>query len=227
MPQDEMIPQGSLIVSCQADAGTPLAGPDAIAGLALAALAGGAAGIRADGPANVAMIRSRSDCLLVGSFKIRAEGTAVYVTPSFDAAVQVIDAGANIVGIEATERPLADGSSTHDTIRRIKQQRGAAVMADVSVLPEALKAQEAGADYVTCAMAGFTPYSRQAEGPDWELIDRMVNTLDVPVIAEGRLWNGAEAARALDLGAHAVVVGTAISDPLKITRRFVEAMKSN
>ena len=225
MPENApAISRGSLIVSCQADPGTPLAAPDAIASIACAALAGGAAGIRADGPENVAAIRRRCDTLIVGSHKIRSEATAVYVTPTFEAATQVLDAGADIVGIEATDRPLADGSSTFDTIRKIKQERGAPVMADVSILTEASRARDAGADYITCAMAGFTAHSRHIEGPDWELIGEMVQGIGLPVIAEGRIWSADEAARALALGAYAVIVGTAITDPVKITRRFVGAM---
>jgi len=220
------VPCGSLIVSCQAEPGTPLAHPDSIATMACAALEGGAGGIRADGAENIAAIRCRCDTLIVGSYKIRSKATAVYVTPSLDAAMQVIDAGADIIGMEATDRPLADGSSTYETIHRIKQDRNTPIMADVSMVAEAEKAVDAGADYVTTALAGFTDYSRRADKPDWNLLSQMVAMLDAPVVGEGRYWTNEEAARALDIGAHAVVIGTAITDPLKITRRFVKTMQA-
>ena len=219
-----VVPAGGLIVSCQADAGTPLAGPEGIALLARAALAGGAQGIRADSPGNVRAIRSRADCLIVGSFKIRTSRTPVFVTPTFDAAREVIEAGADIIGIQATREPLADAGTTYDLIRRIKEELGARVMADASVIEEAVAAQAAGADYVTSALAGCTPHSRRMDGPDLDLVAEMAEALDVPVVAEGRIRTPREAREALERGAHAVVVGTAITDPLKTTGRFLQIM---
>ena len=49
--------------------------------------------------------------------------------------------------------------------------------------------------------------------------------LDCPVLAEGRYATPAAARAALEAGAWAVVVGTAISDPLALTRRFAAALE--
>ena len=60
-------------------------------------------------------------------------------------------------------------------------------------------------------------------GPDLDLVARLVAAVDCPVIAEGRLVTPQDARAALDAGAYAVVVGTAITNPAAITGRFAEA----
>jgi putative N-acetylmannosamine-6-phosphate epimerase len=47
--------------------------------------------------------------------------------------------------------------------------------------------------------------------------------MGTPVVAEGRFGSPEEVAEALRLGAHAVVVGTAITRPIDIVRRFAAA----
>ena len=44
------------------------------------------------------------------------------------------------------------------------------------------------------------------------------------VIAEGGIWSPEELKKALEQGVHAAVVGTAITRPMDITKRFVKAI---
>jgi N-acylglucosamine-6-phosphate 2-epimerase len=110
-------------------------------------------------------------------------------------------------------------------VRRIREELRLPVMADISTREEAVAAEQAGADLVATTLSGYTSYAPRGEGPDWGLLEAVVRTVQVPVIAEGAIGTPAEARRALDLGAWAVVIGSAITKPTEITQRFVAALR--
>lgn len=211
--------RGGVVVSCQAYPGEPMRDPDTMARVAMAARDGGAAGIRAQGLADVARIRSAVDLPLIGLVKEGAEG--VVITPTLDTALAVARAGADVVAVDATGRPRPDGSTLADTVRAVHGETGRLVMADVSTREEGLAAREAGADLVGTTLSGYTPFSPRTEGPDLDLVEQLARELDVPVLAEGRVHRPEQVAEALRRGAFAVVVGTAITHPTTLTRWFV------
>jgi N-acylglucosamine-6-phosphate 2-epimerase len=103
------------------------------------------------------------------------------------------------------------------------------VLADISTVEEGLLAAEAGAELVATTLSGYTSYSPAQDEPDFALIQQLAPVLQgrgVPLIAEGRIHTPQQAARALAGGAFAVVVGTAITRPQEITKRFVSALKA-
>lgn len=211
--------KGRLIVSCQAREDNPLHGPVFMRAMALAAAEGGAAGIRAEGAADIAAIRAALDLPIIGLLKRFDPAFAVYITPGFADAAAVAGAGADVVAIDAT--PLSrDGEAVSMLIGRIKAELGVAVMADVATLEEGLAAAAAGADYVASTLAGYTPQTAGQIGPDLDLISALVGQCAVPVVAEGRYHTPALVAEAFARGAHAVVVGTAITNPRAITSGF-------
>ncbi|WP_337871577.1 N-acetylmannosamine-6-phosphate 2-epimerase [Meiothermus sp.] len=210
----------SLIVSCQARTDNPLHGPQFMAAMALAAEQGGAKAIRANGPEDVRAIRAVTTLPIIGINKCWMQGYEVYITPDFAAALEVAEAGADVIGLDATMR-LRPKESLAELITRI-HDLGKPVFADVSTLEEGVVAAGLGADFVATTLAGYTPYSRKTEGPDFELLGQLVEELDVPIVAEGRFWTPEAVSRAFELGASAVVVGTAITNPREITRRFVK-----
>lgn len=214
--------RGGLVVSCQAPPGDPLSGPGFMAAMARAAVAGGAVGIRADGPADVRAVRRAVDVPVVGLWKQGAEG--VYITPTVGHARAVAEAGAQIVAIDATGRPRPDRSTVPEVVAGLRRAHRCLVMADVSTLEEGAAAAAAGADLVATTLAGYTPYSRQGPGPDLELVAALAARVEVPVVAEGRIATPQEARAALDAGAWTVVVGGAITRPQLITARFVAAL---
>lgn len=212
---------GGLVVSCQALPKEPLHGPEFMAAMARAAVLGGARAVRINGPVDVAAVRAAVDVPVVGLWKDGHEG--VYITPTVRHALAVAAAGADVVAIDATGRPRGDGLDLATTVREL-HAAGIVVLADVSTHEEGLAAVAAGADLVASTLSGYTPASSVQDGPDLELVERLAGTVGVPVIAEGRVGTPAEAAAALARGAHAVVVGGAITRPSDITARFAAAL---
>lgn len=217
-----VIPSG-VIVSCQARADNPLHGPIHMAAMARAAEAGGAVGIRANGAIDVAAIRAATRLPIVGIAKRWSEGFEVYITPDIADARAVAAAGADIVAVDATPRKR-DGTPLAELIRRIKTEFGKPVFADVSTVEEGIAAARLGCDVVATTLSGTTPYSPRLLGPDLDLVRALVAAVAVPVVAEGRFWSPEDVAQAFAAGARAVVIGTAVTNPREITRRFVGAV---
>lgn len=217
--------RGGLIVSCQAEAGEPLHGRIFMAAMAFSAAKAGAAGIRANSPEDIIAIRHFVNLPVIGLYKLDIPGFTVRITPTIDSAVQVAQAGADIVALDATARPHPDGLSLVDRIRLVHEQANCPVMADISTFDEGVSAQQAGADLVSTTLSGYTDDSPKQEGPDLELVQKLVAVLQVPVVAEGRIATPDQAAQALALGAFAVAVGSAITRPQWIAARFVNRMQ--
>lgn len=213
--------RGGLVVSCQAYPGEPMRDPGTMARVAESAALGGAAGIRAQGTADLSRIRSATPLPLIGLIKDGSEG--VVITPTLDHALAVARTGAEVVALDATGRARPDGSTLAGIVRAVHEETGALVMADVATTEEGLAAEEAGADIVATTLAGHTPYTHRTEGPDLDLVGELSARLERPLVAEGRFDDPDQVARAFRRGAFAVVVGTAITHPITLTRRFVAA----
>nr|WP_246385353.1 N-acetylmannosamine-6-phosphate 2-epimerase [Armatimonas rosea] len=216
-----------MIVSCQALEGEPLFGSEIMAKLARAAKLGGAVGIRANTPVDIAAIKAEVPELpLFGLWKVVVPGfDEVYITPRLREAVAVAEAGAEIIAIDATLRPHPEGT-TAELIQAIKHTTGRLVLADIDNEAAALAAIEAGADAISTTLSGYTPDSPQFPGPDLELVARLAaRKLPVPLFAEGRIHSPEDARAALDAGAFAVIVGGAITRPAQITERFARALR--
>jgi N-acylglucosamine-6-phosphate 2-epimerase len=214
-----LCPPRSIVVSCQAGAGNPLHGPEPMALMARAAVAGGAAAIRANGARDVAAIRAAVDVPILGIDKA-GDPSGVFITPDVAAAARVVAAGAGVVAVDGTLRPRPDGRHLRDHVADI-HALGVEVMADADSFEAGVAAREAGADLVATTLSGYTG-GAVPDGPDIDLLARLAAALDCPVIAEGRFWTVDDVRAGFDAGAHAIVVGTAITNPLAITRRFVE-----
>jgi N-acylglucosamine-6-phosphate 2-epimerase len=217
---------GELVVSCQARESNPLHGPVFMAAMAAAAIQGGAAGIRADGVEDITAIAHAvgADVPIMGIYKVPMEDGSLFITPTAESARKVIVAGAKLVALDGTRRERPGGESLRQVIQAIHASGGVA-LADCGTMDHARYALECGADAIGTTMAGYTPDSFKTSGPDFALLEQMVRRGAAPVFAEGRFWTREDAKRALDLGASFVVVGTAITNPVEITRRFVSFMK--
>ncbi|WP_349237207.1 putative N-acetylmannosamine-6-phosphate 2-epimerase [Bosea sp. ASV33] len=220
-PAEALIPPRSLAVSCQARADNPLHGPAFMAAMAQAAEQGGALALRANGPADIAAIRAVSRLPIIGILKRWDDRFPVYITPDFASAEAIAAAGADIIALDATDRPR-DGEPLDRLIARIRDELGKPVFADCATLEDGVRAAALGASYIATTLSGYTPETeaRKALGPDIALIEALAKTVSVPIIAEGRVEQPEQLELAFAAGAHAVVVGTAITNPREITRRF-------
>lgn len=209
--------EGGLVVSVQADAGTPVRNGEVIAALGLSALLGGAHGLRLNGPEDVRRLRALTALPIIGLHKVH-NGRRNIITPQIDLAVGLADAGADIIAVDATAEQLGE---QFEILREMSEAVQRPIMADVSTAREGFLAWENGASVVGTTLSGYTPDSRRAEGPDLRLVAELAEA-GVPTVAEGRYRTTAHVRAAFDAGALAVVVGGAITDPIAITRRFVD-----
>lgn len=217
-----------LIVSCQAEAGSPFNAPEFIAAFAKAAELGGAVGVRIRDVENVAAVCKAVQLPIIGITKGSYNSGAVLITPSVDDAVKLVEAGADIIALDATNRIRPDGITGLDFLKAVKSTVKVPVVADISDLNEAAAAALAGADFIATTLSGYTKESSILSGePDFELIKSIASAVKTPIIAEGRIWTPQQAAEAMESGAFAVCVGTAITRTVEIVNRFVSALSGN
>jgi N-acylglucosamine-6-phosphate 2-epimerase len=214
-----------LIVSCQALPEEALFGSDIMAKMALAASQGGAKAIRANTPQDVKAIKVKVNLPVIGLYKEVLPDYPVIITPTLKHALAIAVAGADVIAIDATDRPHPEGDLAR-FIEEIHAQTGCLVMADISTLSEGLAAEKAGADMVSTTLSGYTSYSLQQKEPDLELVKALAAKLSIALVGEGRYHTPEQVKQALDFGATAVVVGGAITRPKEITLRYVNAISS-
>ena len=148
--------------------------------------------------------------------------SVVYITPTLKDVELLIDAGADIIAFDGTSRPRPNNCSLEDLISGI-HKAGKLAMADISTLKEGINCANLGADIVSTTLSGYTDNSCGTdETPDFKLLEKLSKTVDIPVILEGRIWEPKEVKKAFELGAHAVVIGSAITRPQLITKKFME-----
>ncbi len=215
--------RGGLVVSCQAPATDPFSGPDVMAKLADSVVRAGAIGIRGEGIDDLRAIRRRVSEPLIGLWKDPIG--ELIITPTLEHALAVAASGADIIALDGTIRRRPDGRSLAEVIDVIHKDTGCLVMADVSTLKEGILAEAAGADMAATTLSGYTNQSPGASAPDLDLVEELVAAISVPVFAEGRIGTPDDARRALERGAWAVVVGTAITSPAHIVSRFCAALE--
>lgn len=214
---DELL--GGLVVSVQAFDGSPLRDTRVVTALALAALRGGAVGLRINGPEDISAVRARAAVPIIGLHKVH-NGRRNIITPDLELALGLAAAGADVLAVDATEEVLGGDFSF---LARVREETGLPVMADASTLVEGLRAWDEGVSVVGTTLSGYTPPTlHRTPEPDLRLVESLANA-GVRVIAEGRYRTPRQVAAAFGAGAFAVVVGGAITDPSALTAAFVAA----
>jgi len=218
--------RNGLIVSCQVQHDDPIYLDEMPVKMAQAAQWGGAVGIRANSPEQIQAIKKEVNLPVIGLYKIWSPGTDVFITPTLEAARAVYAAGAEIIAMDCTNQ-IVNGSPAYELLSRVQEALPEAItFADVSTYEEAKRAVEMGADIVGPTLYGYTEETKYIEGPDLREFARMCRDFGdrAYIIMEGHLYTPEDAMKCLYLGAHAVVVGSAITRPHFITKRFTDLL---
>lgn len=218
--------RGKLIVSCQALPDEPLHSSFIMSRMAYAAAISGAGGIRANSVADIHEIRKTVDLPIIGIIKQDYPDSPVYITPTMKEVDALMKEGVDIMAVDATDRIRPYGITLDDFYHQIRAvYPDQLLMADCSTLQECIHASQLGFDLIGTTMNGYTEASIKEAVLPLQLMQKVAQQLETPLIAEGHLDTPELAAEAMKLGAWAVVVGSAITRPQVITKRFVDALQ--
>lgn len=217
--------KGHLIVSCQALPHEPLHSSFIMGRMARAAAEGGALGIRANTPEDIAEIRKNVDLPIIGIVKRDYEDSKVYITPTMKEIDELMEVKPEIIAIDATESLRPGGITLDEFYAEIRSRYpGQLLMADCSTVEEALHADQLGFDFIGTTLVGYTEQSKgdKIESNDFEIIRTILSQAKHHVIAEGNINTPEKARRVIELGCYSVVVGSIITRPQLITKSFTE-----
>lgn len=219
--------KSKIIVSVQAMTDEPLHKEECIISMMQSVVTGGACGLRLAGVRDIKNAKKLFDVPVIGITKPDKLPDnwleVVYITPTLNDINDLIEAGADIIAFDGTLREHEN--PVEDMIKRIHDADRIA-MADIATYDEGLYCKNLGADILSTTLSGYTLESKSDSGePDFELLDKLVKNTNIPVILEGRVWDPAQVNKAFALGAHSVVIGSAITRPQLITKRFIEVLK--
>ncbi len=215
-----------VVVSCQAMPSEPLYLEKCMVAMMKSVVKGGAGGLRVAGVRDVKNAKHLFDIPIIGITKPDIIPSnwqeIVYITPTLKDVISLVEAGADIIAFDGTMRERPNGEKLEDLIKYVRINNRVS-MADISTLEEGLNAEKLGVNILSTTLSGYTQFSQnRGAGPDFELLKQLVDNVNVPVVLEGRIWEPEEVDKAFEIGAHCVVIGSAITRPQLITKRFVQ-----
>lgn len=217
--------KNKVVVSVQAMPNEPLYAENCMTAMMKSVVKGGAGGLRVAGARDVKNAKALFDIPVIGLTKPdvipQNWKNIVYITPTLKEVISLVEAGADIIAFDGTDRPRPGNCKLEDIIKYIKLNKRIA-MADISTFEEGMKSIELGAQIISTTLSGYTSHSKEAgDEPDFELLEQLTRKTKIPVVLEGRIWEPEQVDKAFELGAHCVVIGSAITRPQLITKRFV------
>ena len=224
----EEVLKKKLVVSCQALENEPLHSSFIMGRMALAAKEGGASGIRANSVEDITEIKKTVDLPVIGIIKKEYPDSDVYITPTMKEIDELVNAGAEIIALDATLRPRPENVQINDFFKKIKEKYPKQLfMADISTLEEAKNAEEIGFDFIGTTLHGYTEETKNQNiaNENFKFLKEILDTIKISVIAEGKIDTPEKARVVLELGVLCVVVGGAITRPQLITKSFIDEIK--
>ena len=211
--------KNSLIASCQPITKGPLDSSSFILASAKASIIGGAKALRIEGFKNLKIIKKNINIPVIGIKKRNLKNYPIIITPLLSDVEKLAQLGTEIIAFDATlrERPF----TINEIISKIHSFKKIA-MADCSNIKDAINAIENGADILSTTLSGYTNDKKIPKYPDFKLLNSLIKKFKVPVIAEGRFNTPSLYKKAINMGAHSVVVGTALNRIEIITRSFLD-----
>lgn len=219
-----------VVVSVQAMPSEPLYLEKCMVAMMKSVIKGGAGGLRVAGARDVKNAKHLFDVPVIGLTKPdvipKNWQEIVYITPTLTEVISLIDAGADIIAFDGTMRKREGNCTLEEIIKYIRINKRIS-MADISTVEEGLNAAKLGANILSTTLSGYTTQSLNANQtePDFKLLETLVKETDKPVVLEGRIWEPWQVEKAFELGAHCVVIGSAITRPQLITKRFIQRNK--
>lgn len=222
--------KGKLIVSCQALPDEPLHSAFIMGRMAIAAQEGGAAGIRANSVVDILEIKQQVDLPIIGIIKRDYPGSEAFITATMTEIDELVAARPEIIALDATFSTRPNGETLDQLFQKIKAKYPEQLlMADCSTVEEALHADRLGFDYIGTTLVGYTKQSQnlKIETDDFAIMREILAQVKHPVIAEGNIDSPEKAKRVLDLGCYSVVVGSSITRPQLITKKYTDILNEN
>lgn len=221
--------QGGLVVSCQALENEPLHSSFIMGRMARAATEGGAVGIRANSAADINEIKNNTNLPVIGIVKKDYVDSPVFITATMNEIEELAATDCEMIALDATNRKRPDNETLEDFVKKIRKKAPTKLlMADIATFDEAVQAEKLGFDCVSTTLMGYTEQSagQKIDQEDYQILKNIVEALKIPVIAEGNVDTSEKAKRCLELGAHSIVVGSAITRPQFITKRFTDSINN-
>lgn len=219
--------KGQLIVSCQALPEEPLHSSFIMARMARAAKMAGSPAIRANSVVDIQAIQDETGLPVIGINKHVFKDAETFITPTLKDMRAVAATGCPVVAVEVTGRTRPNGESLADDVKQFREEYpDTLLMADTATLANVAEADALGFDIIGTTMHGYTEASKgmNVADDDFAYLKAVLKAAKHPVIAEGKIDTPEKLRRCIDLGVHAVVVGGAITRPLEIAQRFMQAL---
>ena len=193
--------------------------------LAKAAVAGGACGIRAL-YYDVDLIKGEVNVPVIGLVKKDYEDSEIYITPTKAEIDLVLATKADCIALDATLRARPNGETLEELVAYARQKApNVELMADIATVEDAKNAERLGFDYISTTLRGYTAETKNAVLPDVDFVAEVLKvTKNTKVVAEGGIYETGELAKISALNPYAVVIGSAITRPMLITKRFCNVL---
>ena len=183
-------------------------------------------GIRANSVEDIREIKTTVSLPIIGLIKKDYEGSKVRITPTMAEIDALVAEGVTVIATDATSRTRPDGRDVTEFFKEVKAKYpNQLFMADCSNYEDAVRAEKLGFDFIGTTLNGYTDDTRHMPPPNFDFMHKLATTLNTPVIAEGGIFSPEGLREAMNQGVHACVVGSAITRPMEITKRYVNALK--